>query len=125
MLHPTQMTDDTLSANIRLYDAIRRTQAGDFTRDDQDRLDALNVEREERIVASDDGLNDGIYVAKAWAHDPSQGLLWRKHDRRWENITSKSEHVMDAGPRNVETPQEFYGLGWERHITQLVAVTTA
>lgn len=119
MLAPDQMTDDTLSANLRLYDVIAKSQPDDYGPEDVTRYNELLREKERRVAARDT-LADGLYVSKAWAHDPHQSIMWRRSSDRWERVTSASEFSEDDRP-TLADPKAFYGLGWEKHIVRLVA----
>lgn len=121
MLAPEQMTDDTLRANIALYREIRRSQPEDFTEEDRERGKALVAERDRRI-ALQDTLPDGIYVTRAWAHEPHKGLTWVRQHGRWERVTSAAEHAADDR-EDIKTPQTFYGIGWEKQIVPLAVPT--
>lgn len=121
MLAPDQMTDDTLSANLRLYDVIAKSQPDDYGPDDVTRYNELLREKERRVAARDT-LPDGLYVVKSWAHEPQSGLLWRKAYHRWERISSAQEHAAKDHERDhLVTPQAFFGVGWEKQIVRLVA----
>lgn len=121
MLDPKLMTDQTLDANIRLYRTIESTQPGDMSGEDKYRYAALVKEKEWR-VDQHDTLPDGLYVSKAWAHDPHQSIMWRRSSNRWERVTSASEFHEDDRP-TLADPKAFYGLGWEKHIVKLEAAS--
>lgn len=118
MLAPQDMTDDTLQANIRLYWTIGQTQSDDFTQEYQQRYAALRAERDRRNQLAEDGMPDGIYAATAWAQEPHKSVLWVKAYGKWARVEGSRSDV-DA----QKTPQEFYGVGWQKRIVRLVAVS--
>lgn len=122
MLAPQDMTDDTLRANLGLYRAIHESQPGDLTAEDHKRHAELITEREARIAAKDT-LPDGIYVAGSWAHQPESGLLWRRAHGRWR-LLADSEEREAVAREATRTPQDFFGIGWEKQIVRLVAVSS-
>lgn len=121
MLAPDQMTPDTLRANLALYRAIELTQPASLDQADKDRYVALVQERQRRIAAQDT-LEDGIYVSRAWEDEPHKSIAWRRMNATWTRITIAGEHTAEDR-EHVATPQTFYGIGWEKQIVRLVAVT--
>ncbi len=120
MLDPKLMTPETLMANIALYSSVERTQPEHMDDDDRARYAALRQERQRRLDEARNTLPDGLYVSRAWAHEPHRSIMWRRLSGTWERVTARREFSEDDRP-GLDSPETFYGLGWEKHIIALVA----